>query len=33
MSEDSFIDLSRGSNSLGDIEDELDKLLNSWYLL
>jgi hypothetical protein len=29
MSEDSFIDLSRGSNSLGDIEDELDKLLNS----
>ena len=28
MSEDSFIDLSRGSNSLGDIEDELDKLLN-----
>ena len=29
MSEDSFIDLSRGSNSLGDIENELDKLLNS----
>jgi hypothetical protein len=29
MSEDSFIDLSKGSNSLGDIEDELDKLLNS----
>jgi hypothetical protein len=28
MSENSFIDLSRGRNSLGDIEDELNKLLN-----
>ena len=27
FSEDSFIDLSRGRNSLGDIEDELNKLL------
>jgi hypothetical protein len=29
LTEDSFIDLSRGRNYLGDIEDELNKLLNS----
>jgi hypothetical protein len=29
LSEDSFIDLSKGKNSLGLIEQELDKLLNS----
>jgi hypothetical protein len=29
LTEDSFIDLSRGKNSLGLIEQELDKLLNS----
>jgi hypothetical protein len=28
LSENSFIDLSKGRNSLGDIEDELNKLLN-----
>jgi len=29
LTEDSFIDLSRGRNSLGDIEAQLNKLLNS----
>ena len=32
MSENSFIDLSRGRDNLGDISIELDKLLNKRYL-
>jgi hypothetical protein len=28
LTEDDYIDLSKGRNSLGDIEKELDKLLN-----
>jgi hypothetical protein len=32
MSENSFIDLSRGRDNLGDISIELDKLLNKGYL-
>jgi hypothetical protein len=32
MSENSFIDLSRGRDNLGDISVELDKLLNKGYL-
>jgi len=33
LTEDSVIDLSKGKNSLGEIESALDKLLNSKYLL
>lgn len=32
LTEDTFIDLSKGKNSLGEIESALDKLLNSKYL-
>jgi hypothetical protein len=32
LTEDSYIDLSKGQDSLGDISDELDKLLNKRYL-
>ena len=30
--DDSFIDLSKGKNFLGEIENQLGKLLNDWYL-
>jgi len=32
LTEDSYIDLSKGQDSLGDISEELDKLLNKRYL-
>ena len=32
VEDESFIDLSKGTNSLGDIENHLDKLLNKRYL-
>jgi len=32
LTEDTIIDLSKGKNSLGEIESALDKLLNSKYL-
>jgi len=32
LNEESFIDLSKAKNSLGDMENQLNKLLGDWYL-
>jgi hypothetical protein len=32
LDDDSYIDLSKARNYLGEIESQLNKLLNSWYL-
>jgi len=32
IDEDSYIDLSRAKNSLGEMESQLKKLLRDWYL-
>jgi hypothetical protein len=29
---ETYLDLSKGRNSLGSMEDQLNKLLNDWYL-
>jgi hypothetical protein len=32
VSESEYINLSRAKNSLGEMEDELNRLLKDWYL-